>query len=209
MHKVTRFFSPISALAFALPMAAWVSGCTPGFEGEYSDPAKTEILDDKWNDSDARKTAQTLVESALGQPWITEYQKANKGERPVVIVDDIENRTDEHIDTKALTEAVQNALVASRKVRFVNAESRQKILNEIKYQQSGVVDSKSAKNTGKQIGADFMMGGAISSIVSAQDKVKSVTYQTKLQMTDIETTEIVWNEIHPIKKTFRRSGASW
>jgi uncharacterized protein (TIGR02722 family) len=196
-------------LRFSLPAAVVFSGCTPGFEGEYSDPAKTEILDDKWNDSDARKTAQILVDSVLGKPWITEYQKANKGERPVVIVDDIENRTDEHIDTKALTEAIQNALVESRRVRFLNAESRQKILNEIKYQQSGVVDSKSAKNTGKQIGADFLMGGAISSIVSAQNKVKSVTYQTKLQMTNIETTEIVWTEIHPIKKTFRRSGASW
>jgi len=204
--SLSRVFGRLLA---AIGIVAAASACTPGFEGEYSDPAKSEIVDDKWNETDARKTAEVLVKAALEKPWLANYVKVNKGERPVVIVDDMENRTDEHIDTRALTGAIQDELINSGRVRFVDGARRQKILDEIKFQNSGAVDAKSAKKTGKQIGADYMMVGEISSKVATQDKLKTVTYQTILQLTNVETAEIEWSERHQIKKRFRRSGAGW
>jgi PBP1b-binding outer membrane lipoprotein LpoB len=69
--------------------APWLfAGCSPGFEGEYSDPAKEEIVDDRWNETDARKTAQVLIKSMLEKPWYQGYQKRHK-KNPIVIVDDI------------------------------------------------------------------------------------------------------------------------
>ena len=184
-------------------------GCSPSFQGEYDDPEKVDIIDDKWNETDARKTAGVLVTSMIGKPWLAEHKGGHKGERPVVIVDDVENRTDEHIDTKSLTEAIQNEVINSGKVRFVDKGRRQKILDEIKYQNSGVVSSQSSKKSGKQTGADFMLGGAISSIAPKQGGLKVVTYQTILTLTNLETAEIVWSEKHEIKKRFKRSGSSF
>lgn len=174
-------------------------------QGNYADPNKIEIVDDRWNESDARLTAEQMIGSALAKPWIKEFVREAEGKRPFVLVDDIENRTSEQIDTKALFEAVRNELLNSGKVRFLDGAQRQKILDEYKYQQSGVVRQGSAKGPGKQQSADFFMVGAISSQVAEADGYKTVTYQVEMRLTNIESSEIAWTEIKKIKKQFRRS----
>lgn len=182
--------------------------CSPSFEGTYSDPAKAEIVDDRWNETDAKKTAENLVSSLLGKPWI-QIHRSSKQQAPVVIIDDIANRTDEHIDTKALYEYIRDELINSGKVRFVNNKRRKQILEEIKYQNSGAVSEATKKKSGRQTGADFMLGGSISSSVHSQGGLKTVTYQTALLMTNLETAEIVWSGKKLIKKRFKRSGSGW
>lgn len=192
-----------------LALGLGLTACTPNFEGTYNDPAEAEIVDDKWSETDARKTSISLISQILSKPWLTEYVAKHNGQKPIVIVDEIANRTDEHIDTKALTEFMQDELINSGKVRFLNAEKRKQILEEIKYQNSGTTEAKTRKTLGKQIGADFMLNGAISNSVHSQDKggLKTVTYQTALNFTDLETTEVVWSGKELIKKRFKRSGA--
>ena len=126
-----------------------------------------------------------------------------------MIVDEVENRTDEHIDTKALTEFIRDELINSGKIRFLNESRRKKILEEIKYQNSGAVSESTRKKAGRQIGAAFMLGGAISSSVHSQGGLKTVTYQTNLTLTNLETSEIEWSEKKRIKKRFKRSGSSF
>jgi uncharacterized protein (TIGR02722 family) len=206
MLRVTK--NVLQALLMLAPL--WPLGaCTPSFEGEYSDPAKTEIVDDKWNETDARKTAEHMIKGVLSKAWLDNFKKAHGGERPVVIVDDVENRTDEHLDVKQLTDYIQNELLNSGAVRFVNKAQRAKLLEEIKYQQSGQVAKDSAKKGGRQVGADYILSGNISSQVHTMDGKKTVTYQTALTLTNIETFEFEWSDKYEIKKTFRRSGAGW
>ncbi len=180
--------------------------CSPGFEGEYSDPAKAEIIDDKWNETDARKTAEHMIKGMLEKPWLTTFSATHKGEKPLVIVDDVENRTDEHLDVKQLTDYIQDELINSGRVRFVNKAQRQKLLEEIKYQQSGQVSGKTAKKGGKQLGADYVLSGSVSSSVHSQGELKTVSYQTTLTLTNIETFEYEWSTKYEIKKRFKRSG---
>lgn len=192
----------------ALAMGLILGACSPDFEGTYSDPAQAEIVDDKWNETDARKTATSLIQQVLSKPWLAVFEEKYK-KKPVVIVDDVANRTDEHIDTKALTEFMQDELINSGKVRFLNAEKRKQILEEIKYQNSGTTAEDSKKKLGKQIGADFMLSGAVSSSVHSQGGLKTVTYQTAMNLTDLETTEMIWSGKELIKKRFKRSGAGF
>lgn len=202
---------PSNRLAYAFQVVAMglsLGACTPDFEGTYNDPAQAEIVDDKWNETDARKTATSLIQQVLSKPWLAVYEAKYK-QKPVVIVDDVANRTDEHIDTKALTEYMQDELINSGKVRFLNAEKRKQILEEIKYQNSGTTAEGSKKTLGKQIGADFMLGGAISSSVHTQGGLKTVTYQTAMNLTDLESTEMVWSGKELIKKRFKRSSAGF
>jgi hypothetical protein len=174
-------------------------------QGNYADPNKVEIVDDRWNETDARLTGEEMIRSALAKPWLKEFVREAQGKRPFLLVDDFENRTSEQIDTKALFEAVRNELLSSGKVRFLDGAQRQKILDEYKYQQSGVVKQGSAKGPGKQHSADFFMVGAISSQVAEADGYKTVTYQVEMRLTNIETSEIAWTEIKKLKKQFRRS----
>lgn len=189
-----------------LPIVA----CTPAFQGEYSDPKMVEVISDKWNETDARTTAEILIKSMIEKPWLENFKKSHNGNKPIVIVADIENRTDEHIDTRALGESIRDEVINSGRIRFVDGKSRDKILKEIKYQnESGMVSQNTAKKTGRQLGADFMLTGAISSNVQTQDGLKTVTYQTILQLTNLETAELEWSQKHDIKKRFKRSGAGW
>ena len=194
----------------ALASLVWgLQACSPSFEGEYADPGKAEIVDDRWNETDAHKTAEHMIQGMLEKPWLSSYGKSHGGKKPVVIVQDVENRTDEHIDVKQLTDYIQDELINSGKVRFVNKDERQKILDELKYQQSGAVNRATAKHSGRAIGADFILSGNVTSNVHQMDELKTVTYQTNLTLTNIETQEFVWSTKYEIKKRFKRSGAGW
>lgn len=186
-----------------------LSACGPKFEGNYADPDKVEIVDDKWNDTDARVIGERMIKSALSKPWLAEYMREHKNQRPFLIVGDFENRTSEQIDTHPIFEAVRNELISSGKVRFLDGAQREKLLEEYKYQQSGVVRQNQAKGPGKQFGADFFLIGNLSSIVSQQGGYKRVTYQVEMRLTNIETSEIVWTQVEKITKQFKRSGASF
>lgn len=194
---------------FGILAVSYTVACTPGFEGEYSDPSKAEIVDDKWNETDARKTAEHMIKGLLDKPWLAQYKASHGGQRPILIVDDVENRTDEHLDVKQLTDFIQDVLINSAKVRFVNKAQRQKLLEEIKYQQSGQVTGATAKKAGKQLGADYILSGNVTSSVHQMDEIKTVTYQTALTLTNIETFEYEWSTKYEIKKRFRRSGLGW
>lgn len=188
---------------------ALLSACTT-FQGEYTDPDTIEIIDDRWNETDARKTSEVLINSMLEKPWLRRYKAQSKGARPTIIVDEIANRTDEHIDTRALSESIRNEMLNSGEVRFINAEGRSKILDEITYQsQSGMVDPAKAKQAGKQLGAGFMLSGKLSSQVHSRGGLKTITYQTVLYLTNLETAEMVWSEKYNIKKRFKNASTSW
>ena len=209
MPLVFKKIDNLGCAAALVVASLLVDSCAKDLQGEYADPTKVEIVDDKWNETDSRKTSEILIKSCLTKPWLNTFMATHSKQRPVVIVGDVENRTDEHIDTKALTDHVQDELINSGKVRFVNAERRQKILDEINYQASGAVSKTSQKQFGKQTGADFLMAGSISSSVHTQGGLKTVTYQIKLNLTNLETSEIEWSQRYSIKKRFNRSGADW
>ena len=179
-------------------------GCTT-FKGEYADPKSVEIIDDKWNETDSRIVAEKTIQKMLAQAWIKRYKTQTK-QRPIVVVGDIENRTDEHIDTQSLVSYISDELINSGSVRFVDGEARAQILTEMRHQtESGEVAKHSAKRRGQQIGADFLLLGFVSSTVQVQKKLKLVTYQIQFRLTDLESAEIVWSTKELIKKRFRRA----
>ncbi len=50
----------------------------------------------------------------------------------------------------------------------------------------------SRKSFGMENGADYILQGSINSIVDAYKRKKSVTYQVNLELTNIETNDVVW-----------------
>ncbi len=196
-------------LSLAILASVVLGSCAPSFKGEYVDPNKVEILDDRWNDSDARLTAEEMIGSCLKRAWLGNFMSENKGKKPFVLVGDFENRTDEHIDTKALFEAVRSELINSGRIRFLDGDAREKVLKEYQYQASGTVRKDEIKGPGKQRGADFFLYGAISSMSAQLEGKKRVTYQVEMRLTNIETGEIEWTEIKKLAKGFQRSGSKW
>ena len=196
-----KFLLPFSFLLLLL-------ACTPKFQAEYSDPAAQEIVDDRWNETDARKAAEALVAAVLQKPWLHRF-KATQKRRPVIGVDELRNKTAEHIDTKALTDYVRDELINSGQVRFINIAKRGKLQKEIAHQQSGAVRRDTRARRGQQIGIDYLFGGTLSSQEHVRGGLKTVTYQVVLTLTNLETSEIEWSKKHLIKKRFKRRDTKW
>ncbi len=188
-------------LAWALAL-----GCSKSIEMERLDPTTDLQYNTKWSQRDNQLVASDMVASMLAAPWIVEFQALNPGERPVVIVDEVTNGTSEHIDVKSLTDLVRTELVKSQRVKFLNKEARDAILDEYKYQASGVVDPSRAVRMGRQEGAMFILTGDISSIQSTLDKKKIVTYKVTLNLTNLETAVIEWTDYSEITKHFEARG---
>lgn len=185
-------------LALALPLL----GCSKSIEMERIDPTTDVQYNTKWSHADNQKVAEGLVESLLAAPWLIEFHALNPGERPVLIVDEVTNGTAEHIDVKSLTDLVRTKLVKSQRVRFLNKEARDAILEEYKYQHSGVVDPSRAVRTGRQEGAMFMLTGDLASVQSSLENNKVVYYKTTLNLTNLETAIIEWTDEMEIMKNF-------
>lgn len=201
-----RLLRPASLGVMLALSSLTLQSCTNTIQGEYSDVNDDELIDDKWNELDANRTAEKLVKSMLTKPWIRQYQAAGRGQFPVVVVDEIRSDADEHIDTTALEDAIEKQLVNSGLVRMVDGKSRDKLLKELKFQQSGEVNKATAKRRGRQIGADFILGGVIAGQRHKNSAGRmSVSYKTNLKLTDLETSILVWAEDHQIKKKFKRA----
>ena len=168
--------------------------------GKYDDLAQERHLDDKFNESDMREIASTMVQSLTESVVVKEAKK-----RPVVVVTLTKNRTEEHIDMKSLTDKIRVALIKSGKFRFTEKEARQEMAEELDYQgSSGYVDPSEARQKGKQVGAEFFLTGEITDRVQEVGNKKYVYYKCTMNLVNIQTGIIDWTDEKEIRKYYQK-----
>ena len=167
----------------ALPIfVLFISGCGPKayVRGDYdTDVNQTNLLNDKWSESDMQNAVRDLVASATNHYAISSAKRP-----PIVMVTVLENKTDEHIETESVMDMVRVELSRGGRVAFVDKAARDDIKKEYDYQGSGMVNRETQKSAGGQIGADFIINGRIDSIVQQAGRDKSVYYKITLNMTN-------------------------
>lgn len=171
--------------------------------GEYDDPTRVELLDDKFNESDMQQMADTVIKAMVACGYV-----ANSPKPPVVIVERVSNRTQEHIDTVSMTDKIRTALIKSGKIRFVNKEERGTLSDELDYQEAGHVKNPTAKKRGKQIGADYILSGAIATNIQEVGRDKFIYYKLTVNLTNLETSTIDCTEEREIRKKYRKQSFS-
>lgn len=171
-------------------------------------PEEPIDLSGRWNDTDSRLVAETMVRDALERPW-THVFRERAGRQPVVIVGTVLNRSHEHINTQTFIKDLERELTNSGQVRFVaDAGQRQEIRLERRDQASHASDA-TAKRPGEEFGADFMLKGTINTIVDELANTRVVFYQVDLEIIDIEKNLKVWIGQKKIKKLIERSRAKF
>lgn len=166
-------------------------------KGEYDDPTRVELLDDKFNEADMQQMADTIVKSVIACPDIGD-------KRPVVIVDTVKNNTEEHIDMSSLTDKIRTALIKSRKVKFVDKDARETIDEEYRYNEAGNVAAEKQKKRGKQTGADYLMRGEMATNVQQVGNDKYIYYKLTMNLVGVESSEIDCTEEKEIRKKYRK-----
>jgi penicillin-binding protein activator len=160
----------------------------------------TVDLSGRWNDADSREVSQAMVPDALGQPWINQWLQAHNGKKPVLMVGLVVNRTAEHIPVGTFVADIERSLIASGAVSVVATAAERGQLRGERADQWQNATEETAKKMGRELGADFLLGGAIDAITDREGGAKVLFYQVDLTLLNIETNEKVWMEVHKIKK---------
>ena len=122
----------------------------------------------------------------------------------MIILETPRNRTTEHIDMQALYDHVKTALIRSGTFTFLDKSARTEIAREYEYQRSGYVNPSEAKGPGNQRAAEYLLGGVITSNIQQVGPNKVVYYKATFELTNIETTVVVWTDQKEITKHFKK-----
>ncbi|NCO52925.1 MAG: penicillin-binding protein activator LpoB [Deltaproteobacteria bacterium] len=153
----------------------------------------------RWNDTDSQMVSEAMVQDCLNHPWLTEFSQ-RQGKKPDVIVGAIRNRSSEHIATETFTKDLERALINSGRANFVaSAEERLGVRDE-RLDQDLNAAPETRKAPGMEAGADYMLIGAINSIVDKEGGDKVVFYQVDLELIDMTNNRKVWIGNKKIKK---------
>jgi uncharacterized protein (TIGR02722 family) len=190
----------IIQLSLIVMSIAILGSCTSQRKVTRISPDEQIDLSGRWNDTDSRMVAEELTDQVLNQKWLPRFEQENNGQRPVLIVGLIRNKSHEHIDSETFIKDIERSIINNGSVRLVQAGDKREELRGERADQQNFSSAATAKKWGMELGADFMMQGSINSIVDEYQRQKTVTYQINLELTHLETNEIVWIGDKKIKK---------
>ncbi len=168
-------------------------------KGNYESVEKENLLNDQWSETDMQQVVADLVGNLTKHPAISAAPKP-----PLLMVTKLQNKTSEHIDTQSIMDMVKNDLMGTGRVLFVDKESRQDVSEEYDYQNSGMVSQETKKGPGGQLGADYVLGGRLDSIVQEVGKDKTVYYKVTLLLTNLKTNVSVWSGQKQLRKAYKK-----
>lgn len=171
-----------------------LSGCAAfRMSVEDKDPQTSKSITARYDQKDLLTWGQMLSDDILSHPFVS------KLERPVVADMGIQNRTTTHMDMQALADTMTTHLLDSGKMRFVNTSDRDKLIKEQGFQLANCTDETRVK-IGRQLGAKYMLTGALTEITHQSgkqvrvSKQEDIYYQLTMKLTDLETGEIVMSK---------------
>ncbi len=182
-----KFFLPV-----ALATLLFATACQPQRRVTRIDPNETIDLSGRWNSTDSRLVANEMIRDALNRRWRTDFLTSNQGQRPVVVVGMVLNRSHEHIPVEMFIMDIERAFINTEQVRVVQAGEKRDELRAERADQHEFASPSTIKRWGQELGADFIMQGSVNSIVDAYRNRRTVTYQVNLELTNLETNEKVW-----------------
>lgn len=145
-----------------------------------------------WNNTDSRLVAEEMTQTILGGKWLSTHLEEHQGKRPVVIVGVMQNKSHEHIDAETFVKDVEQSFIKSERVRLVQGGKKREELRGEKADQQDNATISTMKKFGLENGADYILQGSINSIVDSHKRKKVVYYQVNLELTNIQTNEVVW-----------------
>lgn len=148
-----------------------------------------------------------MTESMLSSGSVAQITQGN---RPIVFVESIKNKTSEHIDTESVTDSISTKLLNSGKFRFVDMDRVEAVRTQLNFQNTDeLVNQNTAIQFGKMVGAQYMLYGNLSSIVKNAGSDKDVYYKMTMRLMDLETGLIEWADETEIRKQQEKSLLGW
>ena len=191
--------------------AAILCGCAmTARETQLDRPAMSAALEPQ----DVRRTVEKMVDSMITDADVIKEVGGNK---PVLDIAGIKNRSTMHIDMNMITSSIRTKLIRSRLFRFVDSSTSATDLKTMNDQAlNGLVDPNKAIRAGQQSAAQMHLYGELSEmrqdVDDASENWANITfssttdryYKFNLNLKDLRTGEIIWTDEQEIRKDQKR-----
>lgn len=196
------------ALAVVVALTGGV-GCTSmGTKVTRVDSREVIDVSGYWNDADVQLVAREMVEDLVSRAWLKRW-RAQHDVPPRVVVGRVRNKTEEHISTEPIVRSLERELTNAGDLRFVASRDERDELRAERAEQHKHASEETVKRFDQESASDFILGGAVHSIVDQEGGLAVHWYQVSLQLIDMETGEKVWIGESRIKKVVERDEYAW
>ena len=200
---MTQGFRKLGLALLIVPVAFIISGCGAEKRVTRVDTSVTTDLSGRWNDTDSKMVAEKMIDEMVSRPWLNNFSKA-EGRQPVVIVGTILNKSHEHINIDTFVTDLEREMTNTQRVTFVANKGQREEIREERHDQATHAREATQKAPGKELGADYMMKGHISTIQDEAEGTKAVFYQVDLELISLKDNVKSWYGQHKIKKVIER-----
>ena len=172
--------------------------------------AVDEVIDisGRWNDSDSQQVSAEMISDISTRPWVEEFT-VTTGQKPVIIVGTIRNKTSEHITTETFAKDLERELVNNGRVTFVASKFERGELRDERQEQQTWAREETQKRLAAETGADYMLQGSINMITDQEGKRSVKFYQVNMELIHLESNEKVWIGDKKIKKYVKSRTVKW
>ena len=205
-----RVLTHVATAGFVLAGIILLNGCAMfRIRVKDDDVSNLPAFDATYGAQDLRKLSQDVADEIAGSSFI-KNQKGN----PIMIIYGVQPRTTTFVDTQALTDRIRVTLTGTSNIRFVNESRRKELMKEQGYQAAHATEATQVA-IGKQLGAKYMMTGALVEMKKQTgrqvrvSKSELVYYQLTMDITDLETGIIVWSTQKEFAREARKPLIGW
>lgn len=175
---------------------------------KVSDEKAMEITD-KWVAGDTEKVVGEIITNIQKHKGFKRFLRKH-GRVPTVFIGEVKNMTSEaYFPINDINDEFLNEISATGDFILVDADARESILKELTYQHDGMVDPSTAKQVGKQTGADLMIFGNVYMKPRSRDGKTIKQYSVNIRMTDIEKAVEVMRTRTKLSKYSEQNSSGW
>jgi len=189
-------------MAATVLAALILAGCST--EVKRIDVNQVRDISGTWNDTDSRLVSEEMIRDSLSAGWIDRYNLSLR-KTPVVIIGNIRNLSQEHINTNTFVNDLERAFVNSGRVDVVASRSERGDIRDERADMDLNAAEATRKEMGKEAGADYMLMGTINTIIDASDSEQIRFYQVDLTLVSLADNRVVWTGQKKLKKDIKNA----
>jgi uncharacterized protein (TIGR02722 family) len=171
---------------------------------------KAMNITNEWVTTDTELAIKSIIEKLSNHGRYKRYMREHGNKVPKIFVGEVENQTSEdNFPISAFNNKILNNLFETGDFDLVSVKDRDRILREIKYQNSGMVKASNIKSIGKASGADLILNGEIIMEAKTLNGKTLKEYSVNVRLVDIESGEEVARALYEITKYSKQKKLGW
>ena len=122
----------------------------------------------------------------------------------MLLAKSLQNKTDEHIDTRLILEKIRTAMIKENVADFVDDQAFDMALDQLNMQATDLYDNSKAAKIGRFVGAKYILRGSISNLRKTEGREDINYMNVTLDIFEVETLLIKWTDEVDIKRAYKK-----